>query len=242
MTTFDAVTAHWPRKPRNRSTQKSRKSVKTPSATSASTQTKPLTSPVKGEHTSTPHDNITEGPNTYGDTANGRSDGRESVGNAEDEAEVLPDEEENPFETLAMTQRAPDDIIEVDPSFIQRNLAPVAEGEEEEEDDHDRFRKLHEQDAAKHAEESARFRATQVPKRDQEEMSEYDDEELDELFRQTVPGGFMTPRKDRSRGSYSRTPTSVGSSRSYTSRTIRRDQQLRQQAGLGDLRWVLSVH
>ena len=144
-------------------------------------------------------------------------------------------DDENPFEALAMTQRVPDDVIEVNPSFIQRNLAPAAEDEEE--DDPDRFQKLHEQDAAKHAEESARFRATQAPKHEAEEMSEYGDEELDELFRQAVTGGLSTPTKNRSRGGTSMTPTSVETSgSSLASRRARRDQRLRQQAGLGDLR------
>lgn len=228
MTTFEAVTAHWPKQTRMRSTQKSRRS------NLASSPAKPFTSPIKGEPSSPPRGkspalkdakevDLTDDP-----TIRPRD-----VDYAHDEE--LSDDEDNPFEALAMTQRVPDDVIEVNPSFIQRNLPPTAEDEED--DDPDRFRKLHEQDAAKHSEESARFRATQVPKRDAEEMSEYDDEELDELFRQTVAAGLSTPRRDRSRGAFSLTPTSVVTSGStMASRRARRDQRLRQQAGLGDLR------
>ena len=234
MTTFEAVTAHWPKQARLKSTQRSRKS------NIASSPAKPFTLPVKGETSSPPEGTPKVHAGSDGITRDGSvnlpgfTDAR-----AVDELEAFSDEDENPFEALAMTQRVPDDVIEVNPSFIQRNLPPAAEDEEE--DDPDRYQKLHEQDAAKHAEESARFRASQVPKRDAEEMSEYDDEELDELFRQTVTGGFSTPTKDRSRGitSTSMTPTSVGTSgSSLASRRARRDQRLRQQAGLGDLRYV----
>lgn len=229
MTTFEAVTAHWPKQVRIKSTQRSRKSVKT-SPTKLSSPVKPF-SPVKLEQSS-PGANLSR--DATDSTVQAPQDRWKKVPQTLiEEEEEESEEEDNPFELMAMTQRVPDDIIEVNPSFIQRNLGPVAEDEED--DDPDRFRRLHEQDAAKHAEESARFRATQVPKRDQEEMSEYDDEELDELFRQTVTGGFVTPTKDRANGSASVTPTSVGSG-SLASRRTRRDQRLREQAGLGDLR------
>lgn len=229
MTTFDAVTAHWPKQGRPRSTQKSRKSVK---ASSPAQQSSPASNPVKGEPSSPA--NAATSP---GHAAGRARDYRKGAHPADLDADS--DDEENPFEALAMTQRAPDDVPEVNPSFISRNVQPAGEGEEDEgdDDDPDRFRRLHEQDAAKHAEESARFRATQVPKRDQDEMSEYDDEELDELFRQTVTGGFSTPTKNRAWNSNNGTPTSVGTSgSSLGSRRAQRDQRLREQAGLGDLR------
>jgi DNA polymerase zeta len=147
------------------------------------------------------------------------------------------DEEENPFDALNMTQRMPDDVIEVNPSYIQRSTAPVADDEGD--DDPDRYRQLQEQDAQKHAEESARFRATQVHRQEEDERSEYDDEEIDELFRQTIAGGYTTPTKNQ-RGSSSVTPTSMGSSgASLALRRARRDQRLREQAGLGDLRYII---
>lgn len=222
MTTFEAVTAHWPKQVRVKSTQRSRKSVKT-SPMKPSSPGGP-SSPVKAEMSS---------PTINGSNGHTQPD-LPHAADIDGEAEES-EEEDNPFELMVMTQRIPDDIIEVNPSFIQRNLAPAADAEED--DDPDRFQRLHEQGAAKHAEESARFRATQVPKRDQEEMSEYDDEELDELFRQTVNGGFSTPTKNRTKGSTSVTPTTVGSSGSLTARRERRDQRLREQAGLGDLRY-----
>jgi len=145
------------------------------------------------------------------------------------------DEEENPFDILNMTQRFPEDVPEVNPSYIQRNTEPAQE-DEGDDDDPDRDQQLHEQDAQKHANESARVRATQVQRKEEDERSEYDDEEIDELFRQTVNGGFTTPTKGRS--SPSVTPTSIGSGSTLASRRARRDQRMREQAGLGDLRYV----
>jgi DNA polymerase zeta len=111
--------------------------------------------------------------------------------------------------------------------------------DDEGDDDPDRYRQLQEQDAQKHAEESARFRATQVHRQEEDERSEYDDEEIDELFRQTIAGGYTTPTKNQ-RGSSSVTPTSMGSSgASLALRRARRDQRLREQAGLGDLRYII---
>jgi DNA polymerase zeta len=149
---------------------------------------------------------------------------------------VDSDEEENPFDALNMTQRFPDDVPEVNPSYIQRNTEPV-QRDDEDDDDPDRDQHLREEDAQKHADESARVRATQVQRREEDERSEYDDEELDELFRQTVNGGFTTPTKTR--GSSSVTPTSIGSGSTLASRRARRDQRMREQAGLGDLRYVI---
>jgi len=146
------------------------------------------------------------------------------------------DEEDNPFDILNMTQRYPEDVPEVNPSYIQRNAEPAQE-DDGDDDDPDRDQQLHEQDAQKHANESARIRATQVQRKEEDERSEYDDEEIDELFRQTVNGGFTTPTKGRS--SHSVTPTSIGSGSTLASRRARRDQRMREQAGLGDLRYVV---
>jgi hypothetical protein len=148
------------------------------------------------------------------------------------------DEEENPFDLLNMTQRFPDDVPEVNPSYISRN---VESGQEDQgdEDDPERDQQLQEEDAQKHANESARVRATQVQRKEEDERSEYDDEEIDELFRQTVNGGFSTPTKGRN--STSVTPTSVGSGSTLASRRAKRDQRMREQAGLGDLRYVIKA-
>jgi DNA polymerase zeta len=145
------------------------------------------------------------------------------------------DEEDNPFDVLNMTQRFPDDVPEVNPSYIQRNAEPAQEDDGD--DDPDREQQFREQDAEKHAVESARVRATQVQRKQADERSEYDDEEIDELFRQTVNGGFSTPTKGRN--SHSVTPTSIGSGSTLASRRARRDQRMREQAGLGDLRYVI---
>jgi len=149
------------------------------------------------------------------------------------------DEEDNPFDALNMTQRFPDDVPEVNPSYIQRNTETVIR-DDDDEDDPDCDQQLREEDAQKHAEESARVRATQVQRKEEEERSEYDDEEIDELFRQTVNGGFTTPTKNR--GSVNVTPTSIGSGSTLASRRARRDQRMREQAGLGDLRYVDILH
>jgi hypothetical protein len=145
------------------------------------------------------------------------------------------DEEDNPFDILNTTQRYTEGVPEVNPSYIQRNAEPAQE-EEGDDEDPDRDQQLLEQDAQQHAKESARVRATQVQRKEEDERSEYDDEEIDELFRQTVNGGFSTPTK--SRNSPSVTPTSVGSGSTLASRRARRDQRMREQAGLGDLRYV----
>jgi hypothetical protein len=153
----------------------------------------------------------------------------------EDAGDLDSDEEENPFDILNMTQRYPEDVPEVNPSYIQRNTEPAQE-DEGDDDDPDRDQQLHEQDAQKHANESARVRATQLQRKEEDERSEYDDEEIDELFRQTVNGGFSTPTKGRA--SPSVTPTSIGSGSTLASRRARRDQRMREQAGLGDLRYA----
>jgi DNA polymerase zeta len=245
MTTFEAVSAHWPRQPKTRSTQRSKRSANASSAHQASSpanlaSSPPLpfkpspTSPPSATRVGSPPDGV-----KVEDDLNAHVPVYPAIqlGIAEDSDS---DEEENPFDALNMTQRMPDDVIEVNPSYIQRNM-PLAQDEEEEDDpDPDRIRQLHEQDAQKHAEESARVRATQVHRLDEDQRSEYDDEEIDELFRQTINGGLSTPKKSQRGGSV--TPTSGGSSGSTLAfRRARRDQRLREQAGLGDLRCVNEI-
>ena len=147
------------------------------------------------------------------------------------------DEEENPFEAFAMTQASQGLGIkaEVNSHVIQRDVINEDDIDEEEVD-----RQRHLDDAKHLAEEGQKFRATQAAPLGAEESDEYDDEEIDELFRRTVVGGSTsgstTPRR---RGvSVSTTPSSAtsrsGGSIEY--RRARRDQRLREQAGLGDLR------
>ena len=237
MTTFDAVAAHWPKPPKLKSTQRSRRSAKASSVHIPSSPTHvgstspkyPVSSPQQPSSAtrngSLPLDLKTEVIENFDEPA--------PMADAGDSD--LEEEEENPFDILNMTQRFPEDKPEVNPSYIQRNTGPVQE-EEGDDDDPDRDQQLHEQDAQKHANESARVRATQVQRKEEDERSEYDDEEIDELFRQTVNGGFTTPTKRR--GSPSVTPTSIGSGSTLASRRARRDQRMREQAGLGDLRYV----
>lgn len=144
----------------------------------------------------------------------------------DEDDEAIYSDEDNPFEALALTQMIPDDIVEVNPNMIQSNLPPA----DMDEDDYDMGQQAHQADTHRRAQESAQFRATQAPR----DESDYDDDELDELFRQTVTAGLVTPRKNRNGTSL--TPTSAGSSGSLTTRRYQRDQRLREQAGLGDLR------
>lgn len=234
MTTFQAVSAHWPKPPKLKSTQRSRRSDKASSVHIPLSPTHVGSTPPKPPITSP---RLPSSATRNGSLPQGLK--METVEPLNEPAlldepeEFDSDEEENPFDILNMTQRFPDDVPEVNPSYIQRNTGPMQE-DGDEADDPDRDQQLHEQDAQKHADESARVRATQVQRKEEDERSEYDDEEIDELFRQTVNGGFSTPTKGRSSASV--TPTSVGSGSTLTSRRARRDQRMREQAGLGDLR------
>jgi len=163
------------------------------------------------------------------------------IGNFDSELEEEEEEEENPFDALNKSQRFIDNAPEVNPSYIQRNAGPAQDEGDEGDDDPDRFHQLNQQDAQNHAQETARIRATQIQRKEEDERSEYDDEEIDELFRQTVNGGFTTPKKARSNASPSGTPTSIGSGSPLASRRVRRDQRMREQAGLGDLRYAYFV-
>ena len=234
MTTFEAVSAHWPKPPKLKPTQRSRRSAKASSVHIPSSPTHVGSTPIKKPSSSPPSSATRKGSLP--------PDLKMEVIETFDEAPLMDhagesdsDEEENPFDILNMTQRFPEDVPEVNPSYIQRNTEPAQE-DEGDDDDPDRDQQLHEQDAQKHANESARVRATQVQRKEEDERSEYDDEEIDELFRQTVNGGFTTPTKGRS--SPSVTPTSIGSGSTLASRRARRDQRMREQAGLGDLRYV----
>lgn len=237
MTTFEAVAAHWPRQPKSRSTQKSKRSARASSPVQPSSQ-RVGTPPIPPKSSPQSPSSATKVGSSIDDIkveSVGDQQPRPAVQNAIQD-DFDSDEEENPFDALNMTQRMPDDALEVNPSYIQRSNAPAPEDEGD--DDPDRDRQLQEQDAQKHAEESARFRATQVQRQEEDERSEYDDEEIDELFRQTIAGGYSTPTRNQ-RGSTSVTPTSVGSSGgSLAFRRAKRDQRLREQAGLGDLRFV----
>jgi len=237
LTTFDAVSAHWPKPAKPKSTQQSRRFAKASSAHIPSSPTQ-VGSTLPKPFTHSPH-------HPSPSTGNGSipNDSKLEVIETFEEpflqdvaGDFDSDDEENPFDLLNMTQRFPDDVLEVNPSYIQRNTEPAEEDDPDADDDPDLDQQLHEQDALKHANEGARVRATQVQRKEADERSEYDDEEIDELFRQTVNGGFVTPTKGRSSASV--TPTSMGSNSTLASRRAKRDQRMREQAGLGDLRYV----
>lgn len=215
MTTFQAVSAHWPKKPKPpRSTQKSRRSkASSPPA------------PNSGNSTRLDHD----------DTKPSSAD-RES-GDASDNDDLS--EEENPFDlfaTQAASQAIPDFAVDVNPNLISRTQQPDNDPDEE---DMDQDMRAHERDAKQHAEEGVKFRATQAPASDAIDgfSDDFDDAELDELFRRTVAGGWSnqtTPKKQQ--GGLMTPTTGSRTGRSALDSKLRRDQVLREQAGLGDLR------
>ncbi|WVQ70034.1 uncharacterized protein L199_008258 [Kwoniella botswanensis] len=273
MTTFQAVSAHWPRPPRPpKSTQKSRRSAKSYQTSSqvdglsspaqasialtSSPRAQPPSSPTEAE---IPIVNL-KGENVFVDNGGEKGEPNGIQGDPPDEAEE--EGEENPFEVFAMTQasqHAPVDL-DVNARMISRNASDLdAQDENREVDDYpdeeNDNAKRHAEDVKHHAEEGLKFRATQMPRRvakeenkDDDEM--YDDEELDELFRQTVAAGFgsnqSTPRKNRFQAG-SVTPSSRAStSGSYQSsggmydRRVERQRRMMEQAGLGDLDTIVD--
>lgn len=254
MTTFEAVAAHWPRQPKPpRSTQRSKKSQ--PHKGSSIFESSPprydlrssqqdgllaLSSPAKPGGPAAPLIGVKHEPQS----TNGLdlppipvapTEAHTIEADTEDESS---DEEVNPFELFATTQASqgpPDVTADVNPNIISR-----ANGDVDMDDvDEDELAIMqHERDARQHAEEGVRFRATQAPAKD-DESDEYDDEELDELFRRTVMGGWSNQTTPRKRGG-SMTPTTGSrsgmSSGGLEARRQRREARLMEQAGLGDLR------
>jgi DNA polymerase zeta len=168
---------------------------------------------------------------------------------AEDEVDIIDDlsdfsdddEEENPFELFASTQ-LPREAVKAD--INQHMISRTALDDVDEDDEEEMAMQQHERDARQRAEDGKRFRATQASQRKQESDDEYGDDELDELFRRTVMGGWSnqtTPRKDRS----SMTPTTGSrsgmSSGGIDNRRRSREMRLIEQAGFGDLRYVPSM-
>jgi DNA polymerase zeta len=171
------------------------------------------------------------------DSANGLPPNGQPV-DEDETSEFSSDEESNPFEALAMAQASQEaeSNVEVNHHAISPNT-----GEVEEEDEEETLLQRHAKDARQHAENSLKLRATQGPARGNE-REDYDDEELDELFRNTSFGGSGnpagTPRLKRANGSTSVTPTTAGASGGFLEgRSAMREQRLREQAGLGDLRY-----
>ncbi|OCF36582.1 DNA polymerase zeta subunit [Kwoniella heveanensis BCC8398] len=235
MTTFQAVSAHWPRPPRPpRSTQKSLRSHRS----------------FKGSYQ-------LENP------SNGHTDNADM---GEEGLSSSDEEEENPFEAFAMTQASQRVPIDVD--INSRMIARHQPDEEDREGYVDEYPdeegvnvQRHAEDVRQHAEEGQRLRATQMPARNKDKNSDegeeeegsdiYDDDELDELFRQTVTAGFgsaqTTPRKNRMRTQGSVTPSTRSSmsgngySGGIETRRAKRTQRMMQQAGLGDLSTIFDA-
>ena len=157
------------------------------------------------------------------------------------------DDEENPFEALALSQASqgpPDVEADVNPRLIQRSVREV---EAEDLDEEELNQQLHERDARQHAEEGARLRATQGSSKHDGLSDEYDDAELDELFRRTVVPGWRsnqtTPRKRGINGSMTPTTgsrTAASGSGGPMSRGTTRDRRMREMAGLADLSTIID--
>nr|XP_018263770.1 DNA polymerase zeta subunit [Kwoniella dejecticola CBS 10117]OBR85928.1 DNA polymerase zeta subunit [Kwoniella dejecticola CBS 10117] len=266
------VSAHWPRPPRPpRSTQRSRRSAK---SNNASSQPNPLSSPGAASIalTSSPRGHEASSPtqaeipliNLKGETPEDDEDG--AAGNfvnghsSESDSEG---EEDNPFEQYAMTQASQHVPIDMDVNTRMISRHPSeAEDENRETDD---YPDDEGDNAKRHAEEGAKFRATQMPrKEDKAEIKEeaenededgeealfddIDDEDITELIRQNFPGGTgsgqSTPRRTRF-GSVPFTPSTRSSATGLSSgdmseRRAERQRRMMEQAGLGDLDTIMD--
>ncbi|ORX33427.1 hypothetical protein BD324DRAFT_585143 [Kockovaella imperatae] len=248
MTTFQAVSAHWPRAPRApKSTQRSKKSRISNGLPSSPTKLASST-PVKFEESSPlkrpeadvkPDLGLIDQP----DPINMAIEESES----EDEIDFSDSDEENPFEALVITQLSQGDQqvkVEVDDTRVTRGGPEDMDYFADDLDEEQLNQMMHERDARQHAEESAKIHATQAAGR-QPEGDEYDDEELDELFRNTVGQswvGWQTPRRRGMNGSV--TPSSASKTATTTggldSRRAMRDRRIREMAGLGDLSTIMD--
>ena len=172
--------------------------------------------------------------------ANGHAklNGPERVNTPEDddpiaEASESDEEELNPFEAFALTQLsqgAPDIVAEVNAHVISR--ADINQPEEDEEDPGAR---AHAANAKHHAQTGISVRASQATSSDV-----YGDDELDQLFRQTVLPGYgsnpSTPRRRGLNDSVTPSTRTAISGGSGSGGPYRRNLRLRDQAGLGELR------
>jgi DNA polymerase zeta len=149
---------------------------------------------------------------------------------------------DNPFEAFAMTQFSQTIKAEVDSRAVQQEVTTPFDNDDI--DEEELHRAIHEKDLKHHAEEGAKFRATQAAPQRNDESDEYDDEDIDEIFRRTVFGGMGTPgsytgtRTPTRRGTM--TPTTGSRSGGLDSRRVAREQRMREQAGFVDLRLALE--
>ena len=163
-----------------------------------------------------------------------------------------------------MTQAVTDSDIkpDINANLIARTAGDenAQYGEDAEEAEYEAQERRHAEDARMRAEAGIRARASQMPRGDdgtgREEGDEFDDDELDELFRRTVmPGStsaMNTPKKARTNGVYTPTTRSGGSRTSVDTpstggrdvdmdeRRAQRELRMRQEAGWGDLSTILD--
>jgi DNA polymerase zeta len=186
------------------------------------------------------------------------------------------DEEENPFHLYAMTQVVVESDLkpDINPNLIARQNG-CGEGDfdigDAEEAEYEAQERRHAEDARMRAEAGVRARASQLPRSETGDDGfddEFDDDELDELFRRTVMPGALsaqtTPRKNRQNGGGpgSGTGTFTPTTRSGGSRTsvdtpstggrsgygavemqerrATREMRMRNEAGWGDLSTILD--
>lgn len=142
---------------------------------------------------------------------------------------LLEDEEQNPFDLLA-TQASQQEQVQVE---VNADAVKASVDEDEEEDDPER--RQHRQAAEFHAQEGARIRATQHVK-----AEEYEDDDLDELFREIIKGEEGTPQRTRLSTPTSRGSTYIGTASTATRRE-KRHRLLTEQAGFGDLSTIMDM-
>lgn len=152
----------------------------------------------------------------------------------DDEFSDFDVDDDNPFEALAATQASQGELMAAD---VNLNMISRARDNPDDVDEEEIAREQHQRDVRQRAEEGAKFRATQMPRGDGNESDEYRDEELDELFRKTVAGGWSNHTTPRKRNGIGLATPSTGSRSNLTvGSSERRDRMIREQAGLGDLR------
>ncbi|WVO13980.1 hypothetical protein L204_101605 [Cryptococcus depauperatus] len=251
MTTFDAISAHWPKPPHKfKAKELTEKSVS-------------LRSHRTVEETSSPMNPAASSGIDHSFSQPGVLDRElqfttqwEHLTNTHPFEDFEAEEEtKNPFETCAMTQASqnftpnPELSTHVQPANEEQAYDYDQYYLDEREDDSDEKRHLEE--AKLHAEQTNKIRATQIPARqDTGDDQMYDDEELEELFRQTIAAGLgvsslpSTPKKSNTFERWAGwTPTKRSGSTngsSFHSRKRKRDQELLEKAGLGDLSDIID--
>lgn len=256
MTTFEALSAHWPRLGAPKSSARSKRSRRS-KASSVMAPSSPLARhggaslPGAGAlaHSSPGRSSppLFEIKAELVDAENAIPNGQVMNSNGDDDIDSSEEEEEdNPFDAYAMSSQAMEIKVEVNPHMIARPVEAMDEDDEEE-----AFRALHAADARQHAEEAVRIRATQAPTKGDSSGDEgdFDDDELDQIFRDTVLGGYgsgpSTPHSRRGNGTA--TPTTRGSATSVSgggigseARRGQRERMMRERAGLGDLSTIFD--